>query len=165
MIFIEQNLGPHIEQKWATLAPSAGSVSSWKARAVTGSSERLNWSSQRNSNRALLNASSHARARFEFRWRDRFNLSLDPDTAEEYHDQTLPAEGAKTAHFCSMCGPKFCSMKITQEVREFAAKQNAKAAAERLTPDEAEAGMAEMSARYREGGNELYVGANGREHD
>jgi phosphomethylpyrimidine synthase len=64
-----------------------------------------------------------------------------------------------------MCGPKFCSMKITQEVREFAAKQNAKAAEERLTPDEAEAGMAEMSARYREGGNELYVGANGREHD
>jgi phosphomethylpyrimidine synthase len=62
-----------------------------------------------------------SRARFEFRWRDQFNLSLDPDTAEKYHDQTLPAEGAKTAHFCSMCGPKFCSMKITQEVREFAA--------------------------------------------
>ena len=61
-----------------------------------------------------------SKARFEFRWRDQFNLSLDPDTAEEYHDQTLPAEGAKTAHFCSMCGPKFCSMKITQEVREFA---------------------------------------------
>jgi phosphomethylpyrimidine synthase len=106
-----------------------------------------------------------SKARFEFRWRDQFNLSLDPETAEQYHDQTLPAEGAKTAHFCSMCGPKFCSMKITQEVREFAAKQNAKAADERLTPDEAEAGMAEMSARYREGGNELYVGANGREHD
>ena len=65
-----------------------------------------------------------SRARFEFRWRDQFNLSLDPDTAEQYHDQTLPAEGAKTAHFCSMCGPKFCSMKITQEVRDFAAKQN-----------------------------------------
>jgi phosphomethylpyrimidine synthase len=64
------------------------------------------------------------RARFEFRWRDQFHLSLDPDTAEQYHDQTLPAEGANTAHFCSMCGPKFCSMKITQEVREFAAKQN-----------------------------------------
>ncbi|CCW18402.1 Hydroxymethylpyrimidine phosphate synthase ThiC [Sphingobium indicum BiD32] len=62
-----------------------------------------------------------SRARFEFRWRDQFNLSLDPDTAEQYHDQTLPAEGAKSAHFCSMCGPKFCSMKITQEVREFAA--------------------------------------------
>ena len=66
-----------------------------------------------------------SRARFEFRWRDQFNLSLDPETAEQYHDQTLPAEGAKTAHFCSMCGPKFCSMKITQEVRDFAAKQNA----------------------------------------
>ncbi len=65
-----------------------------------------------------------SKARFEFRWRDQFNLSLDPDTAEQYHDQTLPAEGAKTAHFCSMCGPKFCSMKITQEVRNFAAKQN-----------------------------------------
>ncbi len=61
-----------------------------------------------------------SKARFEFRWRDQFNLSLDPDTAEEYHDQTLPAEGAKTAHFCSMCGPKFCSMKISAEVREFA---------------------------------------------
>jgi phosphomethylpyrimidine synthase len=65
-----------------------------------------------------------SRARFDFRWRDQFNLSLDPDTAEQYHDQTLPAEGAKTAHFCSMCGPKFCSMKITQEVRDFAARQN-----------------------------------------
>ena len=65
-----------------------------------------------------------SRARFEFRWRDQFNLSLDPETAEQYHDQTLPAEGAKSAHFCSMCGPKFCSMQISQEVREFAAKQN-----------------------------------------
>ena len=65
-----------------------------------------------------------SKARFEFRWRDQFNLSLDPDTAEQYHDQTLPAEGAKTAHFCSMCGPKFCSMKISQEVREFARLQN-----------------------------------------
>jgi phosphomethylpyrimidine synthase len=65
-----------------------------------------------------------SKARFEFRWRDQFNLSLDPETAEQYHDQTLPAEGAKTAHFCSMCGPKFCSMKISQEVREFAKLQN-----------------------------------------
>ena len=65
-----------------------------------------------------------SKARFEFRWRDQFNLSLDPDTAEQYHDQTLPAEGAKSAHFCSMCGPKFCSMKISQEVREFARLQN-----------------------------------------
>ncbi|MGN6376547.1 MAG: phosphomethylpyrimidine synthase ThiC, partial [Sphingomonas sp.] len=73
---------------------------------------------------ARLHDDALSRARFEFRWRDQFNLSLDPETAEQYHDQTLPAEGAKTAHFCSMCGPKFCSMKITQEVRDFAAKQN-----------------------------------------
>ena len=103
-------------------------------------------------------------ARFEFRWRDQFNLSLDPDTAEQYHDQTLPAEGAKTAHFCSMCGPKFCSMKITQEVREFAAKQNAEADTF-VAAEEAEAGMAQMSEKYRELGSELYLGAGGREHD
>ncbi|MEO5774556.1 MAG: phosphomethylpyrimidine synthase ThiC [Sphingomicrobium sp.] len=115
-----------------------------------------------------------SRARFDFRWRDQFNLSLDPDTAEQYHDQTLPAEGAKTAHFCSMCGPKFCSMKITQEVRDFAAKQEAGLlnAPAPFVPSEvegreqdAEAGMAEMSQRYNEGGRELYVGAGGREHD
>jgi len=105
-----------------------------------------------------------SRARFEFRWRDQFNLSLDPDTAEQYHDQTLPAEGAKTAHFCSMCGPKFCSMKITQEVREFAAKQNAEVGTF-VAAEEAEAGMAEMSERFREVGSELYVGAGGREPD
>ena len=96
-----------------------------------------------------------SKARFEFRWRDQFNLSLDPETAEQYHDQTLPAEGAKTAHFCSMCGPKFCSMKITQEVREFAAKQNAEADAF-IAAEEAEAGMAEMSERFREEGGEIY---------
>ncbi|WP_010544180.1 phosphomethylpyrimidine synthase ThiC [Sphingomonas elodea] len=111
-----------------------------------------------------------SRARFEFRWRDQFNLSLDPDTAEQYHDQTLPAEGAKTAHFCSMCGPKFCSMKITQEVRDFAAKQNQAAdsflaATPAAAPAEAEAGMAEMSKVFRETGSELYMGAGGREHD
>src|SRR3546814_8919189 len=60
-------------------------------------------------------------ARFEFRWEDQFNLALDPDTAREFHDETLPAEPAKTAHFCSMCGPKFCSMKITADVRAYAA--------------------------------------------
>ena len=59
-----------------------------------------------------------SKARFEFRWRDQFNLSLDPETAESYHDQTLPSEGAKLAHFCSMCGPKFCSMKISQDIRK-----------------------------------------------
>ncbi|QGY80581.1 phosphomethylpyrimidine synthase ThiC [Sphingorhabdus lacus] len=105
-----------------------------------------------------------SKARFEFRWRDQFNLSLDPDTAEQYHDQTLPAEGAKTAHFCSMCGPKFCSMKISQEVREFARLQN-QPATEFVAAEEAEAGMAEMSKVYDETGRELYMGAGDREHD
>ncbi|WEK47970.1 MAG: phosphomethylpyrimidine synthase ThiC [Candidatus Andeanibacterium colombiense] len=120
---------------------------------------------------AKLRDDALSRARFEFRWRDQFNLSLDPDTAEQYHDQTLPAEGAKTAHFCSMCGPKFCSMKITQEVRDFAAKQNQApdsflaAHPETVGGSEAEAGMKEMSEKYREIGSELYIGANGREHD
>jgi phosphomethylpyrimidine synthase len=112
-----------------------------------------------------------SRARFEFRWRDQFNLSLDPDTAEQYHDQTLPAEGAKTAHFCSMCGPKFCSMKITQEVRDFAAKQNQSADAFIASggptgAETAEAsrvaaikGMADMSARFREKGSQVYLPA------
>jgi len=90
-----------------------------------------------------------SRARFEFRWRDQFNLSLDPETAEKYHDQTLPAEGAKLAHFCSMCGPKFCSMKITQEVRDYAAAQEAEA--------QAEAGMAEMSVAFKEKGGQVYL--------
>jgi len=117
-----------------------------------------------------------SRARFEFRWRDQFNLSLDPDTAEDYHDQTLPAEGAKTAHFCSMCGPKFCSMKITQEVRDFASKQNqgvdgflatGPTGAETAAASKAAAikGMEEMSKLYNESGRELYMGAGGREHD
>ncbi|HEX7852949.1 MAG TPA: phosphomethylpyrimidine synthase ThiC [Sphingobium sp.] len=105
-----------------------------------------------------------SRARFEFRWRDQFNLSLDPDTAEKYHDQTLPAEGAKTAHFCSMCGPKFCSMKITQEVRDFAAKQN-QPSDQFIAADDVEKGMAEMSQVFRDTGSELYMGAGGREHD
>jgi phosphomethylpyrimidine synthase len=104
-----------------------------------------------------------SRARFDFRWRDQFNLSLDPDTAEQYHDQTLPAEGAKTAHFCSMCGPKFCSMKITQEVRDFAAKQNASAdtflAATPVSEAEAEEGMHKMSETFREKGGEIYLPA------
>jgi phosphomethylpyrimidine synthase len=92
-----------------------------------------------------------SRARFDFRWEDQFNLSLDPDTARAYHDETLPADGAKVAHFCSMCGPKFCSMKISQEVREFAKVQNAAAKVEG-----AEAGMAEMSEKFKEGGSEIY---------
>jgi phosphomethylpyrimidine synthase len=105
-----------------------------------------------------------SRARFEFRWRDQFNLSLDPDTAEKYHDQTLPAEGAKSAHFCSMCGPKFCSMKITQEVREFAKLQNQPAEGF-VAIEDAEQGMAQMSRVYDETGRELYMGAGDREHD
>jgi phosphomethylpyrimidine synthase len=107
---------------------------------------------------AKLRDDALSRARFEFRWRDQFNLSLDPDTAEQYHDQTLPAEGAKTAHFCSMCGPKFCSMKITQEVRDFAAKQNASADTF-LAVEEAEEGMAIMSDRFRRKGSEIYLPA------
>jgi phosphomethylpyrimidine synthase len=81
-----------------------------------------------------------SKARFEFRWEDQFDLSLDPDTAREFHDETLPAPGAKVAHFCSMCGPHFCSMKITQEVREYA-----------------ESGMAEKSREFVESGSEVYV--------
>ena len=99
-----------------------------------------------------------SRARFEFRWRDQFNLSLDPDTAEQYHDQTLPAEGAKTAHFCSMCGPKFCSMKISQEVRDFAAKQNA-GVETFVAAEDAEAGMEAMSEVFKEKGGEIYLPA------
>ncbi len=103
---------------------------------------------------ARLRDDALSRARFEFRWRDQFNLSLDPDTAQKYHDQTLPAEGAKTAHFCSMCGPKFCSMKISQEVRDFASKQNSNNfVASQLNP---EIGMAQMSEKFKEIG-EIYV--------
>jgi phosphomethylpyrimidine synthase len=111
-----------------------------------------------------------SRARFEFRWRDQFNLSLDPETAEAFHDQTLPAEGAKTAHFCSMCGPKFCSMKITQEVRDFARMQEQSSPSSLGEGDhsqdgggvrsaDADEGMAEMSKRFHDEGGELYVPA------
>jgi phosphomethylpyrimidine synthase len=100
---------------------------------------------------AQLRDDALSRARFEFRWRDQFNLSLDPETAMAYHDETLPAEGAKVAHFCSMCGPKFCSMKITQDVRDYAAKQN--------TGAMLEAGMAEKSAEFRAKGGEIYLPA------
>ncbi|MBA3593471.1 MAG: phosphomethylpyrimidine synthase ThiC [Polaromonas sp.] len=92
-----------------------------------------------------------SKARFEFRWHDQFNLSLDPDTAREFHDETLPKEVSKVAHFCSMCGPKFCSMKISQEVREFAAQQGI---AESAALDQ---GMQTKSAEFREGGSELYI--------
>jgi phosphomethylpyrimidine synthase len=106
-----------------------------------------------------------SKARFEFRWRDQFNLSLDPETAEQYHDQTLPAEGAKTAHFCSMCGPKFCSMKITQEVRDFAAKQKAGLLNSSVSEADAEAGMEEMSKRFHDEGGEIYVPAAEQDAD
>ncbi|MEC3958645.1 phosphomethylpyrimidine synthase ThiC [Nocardia sp. CDC153] len=92
-----------------------------------------------------------SKARFEFRWTDQFNLSLDPDTAREYHDETLPAEPAKTAHFCSMCGPKFCSMRISQDVRDYAEKHG-------LTDVNAiEAGMAEKSEEFAAAGNKVYL--------
>ena len=85
-----------------------------------------------------------SKARFEFRWEDQFNLALDPVTARAYHDATLPAQGAKLAHFCSMCGPKFCSMEITQQIREFAATQG-------LDVDAAvEVGLAQKATEYRE---------------
>ena len=101
-----------------------------------------------------------SRARFDFRWEDQFNLALDPETARDYHDQTLPKEAHKVAHFCSMCGPKFCSMKITQDVRDYAAglSDNEKKDLERAT-QEANAGMEEMSAKYKEMGSELYLEA------
>ncbi|MET3780023.1 phosphomethylpyrimidine synthase [Brevundimonas sp. 1080] len=94
-----------------------------------------------------------SRARFEFRWEDQFNLGLDPETARKYHDATLPKEAHKTAHFCSMCGPKFCSMKISQDIRDAAAAQNDAGA----SLSEAEAGMAEMSAKFRAGGGVVEV--------
>ena len=91
-----------------------------------------------------------SKARFEFRWEDQFNLSLDPDTARSYHDETLPAEGAKVAHFCSMCGPHFCSMKITQDVRDFAAAQG-------VSEDEAlQKGMETKSVEFVKTGAQLY---------
>ncbi len=91
-----------------------------------------------------------SKARFEFRWEDQFNLSLDPDTARAYHDATLPAEAAKTAHFCSMCGPKFCSMKITQDVRDYAAEHG-------LHDTEAiDAGMKEMAVEFVAKGQTVY---------
>ena len=92
-----------------------------------------------------------SKARFEFRWQDQFNLSLDPDTAKEFHDETLPSDNAKVAHFCSMCGPKFCSMKITQEVREYAEKMHVS------LQDSIEEGMKAKSKEFEEAGNEIYV--------
>ena len=99
---------------------------------------------------AQIRDNALSKARFEFRWEDQFNLSLDPDTARSYHDETLPQEGAKVAHFCSMCGPHFCSMKITEEVREYAARQGVE---ERQALAE---GMKEKAEEFRKAGAEIY---------
>ena len=91
-----------------------------------------------------------SKARFEFRWNDQFNLSLDPDKARSFHDETLPQEGAKTAHFCSMCGPTFCSMKITEDVRKYAEERG-------ITAESAmEEGMREKAQEFAEAGGEIY---------
>ena len=92
-----------------------------------------------------------SKARFQFRWTDQFNLGLDPDTARDFHDETLPKDASKVAHFCSMCGPKFCSMKITQDVRDYAA---AKGVAEAAALEQ---GMAEKSAESKAAGGESYI--------
>ena len=92
-----------------------------------------------------------SKARFEFRWNDQFNLSLDPDTAREFHDETLPAEGAKVAHFCSMCGPKFCSMKITQDIRDYAREQGLS------EMDAVQKGLDSKAREFAEKGKEIYV--------
>ena len=101
-----------------------------------------------------------SRARFDFRWEDQFNLALDPETAKDFHDQTLPKDAHKVAHFCSMCGPKFCSMKITQDVRDYAdgLTDNEKQA---LYPVEAQEGMDEMSQKFKDLGGQIYLNANG----
>ena len=92
-----------------------------------------------------------SKARFEFRWQDQFNLGLDPEKAQEFHDETLPKDAHKVAHFCSMCGPHFCSMKITEDVRAYAAAQG-------VVPEQAlTRGMADKSRAFREAGGELYV--------
>ncbi len=107
---------------------------------------------------AHLRDDALSRARFEFRWEDQFNLSLDPETARDFHDQTLPKDAHKVAHFCSMCGPKFCSMKITAEVREYAEgmTDNEKADLEKQAA-EAKKGMAEKSAEFLEKGGQIYL--------
>jgi phosphomethylpyrimidine synthase len=118
---------------------------------------------------AQLRDDALSRARFDFRWEDQFNLGLDPETARAYHDETLPKEAHKVAHFCSMCGPKFCSMKITQDVRDYAATLNdptgvgmsVSGVIEDGLPAEAiaKAGMAQMSAKFKEMGGQVYLDA------
>ena len=101
---------------------------------------------------AQLRDNALSKARFEFRWRDQFNLGLDPEKAEEFHDETLPREAAKTAHFCSMCGPHFCSMKITQEVRDYAQAHKLQDMSEAL-----DAGMKEKAVEFRRQGSKIYT--------
>jgi phosphomethylpyrimidine synthase len=108
---------------------------------------------------AQLRDDAISRARFEFRWVDQFNLGLDPDTAREYHDETLPKEAHKVAHFCSMCGPKFCSMKITQDVRDYAATLNDPLSVGMTQAGIIEDGMAAMSEKFRQMGEQVYVDA------
>lgn len=99
---------------------------------------------------AQIRDNALSKARFEFRWNDQFNLSLDPDKARQFHDETLPQEGAKLAHFCSMCGPNFCSMKITQDVRDYAAQQG-------ISEDKAlQEGMAQKADEFKKRGSEIY---------
>ena len=95
--------------------------------------------------------SALSKARFEFRWEDQFNLSLDPETAREFHDETLPSPGAKVAHFCSMCGPHFCAMKITQEVREYAVQKGLDESAG------LQEGLREKAEEFKQSGSEVYV--------
>jgi phosphomethylpyrimidine synthase len=92
-----------------------------------------------------------SKARFEFRWQDQLNLALDPDTAREFHDETLPREGAKTAHFCSMCGPHFCSMRITEDVRRYAAEKGIDEAAA------IEEGLREKAEEFQRAGRAVYA--------
>jgi phosphomethylpyrimidine synthase len=129
---------------------------------------------------AQIRDNAMSKARFEFRWEDQFNLALDPETARAYHDETLPQESGKVAHFCSMCGPKFCSMKITQDVRDYAASLEAvevklvgmdgrqervvaevesgmaHKGPETFKPVDVESGMAQMAETFKEKGSELY---------
>ncbi len=125
---------------------------------------------------AQLRDDALSRARFDFRWQDQFNLGLDPETAVKYHDETLPKDAHKVAHFCSMCGPKFCSMKITQDVRDYAAtlndptsigmsqkgviEQKAGSAEGATTPSEIEQGMAAMSEKFKAMGGQVYIDAD-----
>jgi phosphomethylpyrimidine synthase len=117
---------------------------------------------------AQIRDNAMSKARFEFRWEDQFNLALDPETARSYHDETLPQESGKVAHFCSMCGPKFCSMKITQDVRDYAAKLDAAKletievklvgmdGQQQRVQAEVESGMARMAETFKEKGGEIY---------